>query len=101
MVMFSISESGERARAKGQEKAAAALLLHRPWQSPHRCVGDGGHLFGVSPTGRGNNLSKNRPFRDSSLPVMLPQLALLPSFCLTSVQDPGVRPWELEGPGSV
>lgn len=72
--MFSISESGERAGAEGQEKAAVARQLCPPWQTPHKRMGDGVRLFPVTPMGK-NKLSKNRPFRDSSLPVLLPQLA--------------------------
>lgn len=50
--MFYISESGERAEAEGQEKAAVAWQLHLPWQSPHRRMGDGTHLFSVTPMGK-------------------------------------------------
>jgi hypothetical protein len=76
--MFSISESGERAGAEGQEKAAVARQLCPPWQNPQERMGDGVHLFPVTPTGVGvgtDKLSKNRPFKDLSLPVLLPQLA--------------------------
>lgn len=50
--MFSVSESGERAEAEGQERAAVAWQLHLPWQSPHSRVGAGAHLLSVNPMGK-------------------------------------------------
>lgn len=82
--MFSISESGNRAGAEGQEKAAAAPL-RPPWQTPHKRIGGGLLLWGE------NKLSKNRP---SGLFPPCTVASADMSFCLTSVQDPEGRPRE-------
>lgn len=46
--MFSISESGERAEAEGQEEAAVAPAASPPWQSPRRHAGWGGSSLSSS-----------------------------------------------------
>lgn len=65
--MFSISESGERAGAEGQEKAAVVLQLRLPWQKPTQASGGWGASFQCCSYGK-NKLSKKRPSRGSPSP---------------------------------
>lgn len=50
--MFSISESGERAGAEGQEKAAVVLQPRPPWQKRTQASGGGEHLSSVATMGK-------------------------------------------------
>lgn len=72
--MFSISESGERAGAEGQEKAAVAHCFSRLGKTHTSVWGMGCTFFPLLLLGK-NKLSKNWPFRDSPLPALLLQTA--------------------------